>query len=132
LPLLALVLVGCGQAGPARHLVTGTVRYEGKPLPLGTVVFVPEQGPMSGPVRIGQDGRYQLEAVAGRHAVAVTAMPPRTGGRPDPHAEGGIDWTGVPEVKSLIPEKYNRYETSELTAVVEPKDNTIDLDLRPN
>lgn len=128
--LLLVVVIGCGPKGPKQYPVTGTVRYQGKALPLGTVVFVPEDGPISGPVRIDQDGRYRLEAVAGRHAVAVVAVPPRTGGRPDPHAEGGVDWTGAPEVKSLIPDKYCRYDTSGVTVVVEARaSNTIDIDL---
>ena len=57
-------------------------------------------------------------------------MPPREGGRPDPTVEGGFDDTGVPEVKSLIPQKYNRYDTSGVSVVVEPKRrNQIDITL---
>ena len=127
---VALLTLGCGPAGPQKYPVSGTVRYQGKPLPLGTVMFVAQDGPASGPAPIDSSGRYQLEAVAGQHGVGVVAMPRRTGGRPDPHAEGGVDWTGVPEVKSLIPEKYNRYDTSEVTVTVEAKtSNTIDIDL---
>jgi hypothetical protein len=129
--LLASLVLGCGPAGPTKYPVSGTVRYQGKPLTLGTVTFVPASGPVCGPAAIGPDGGYQLEATAGQHAVGVVAMPPRTGGRPDPHAEGGVDWTGVPAPKSLIPEKYNRYDTSGVTVMVEAKaSNSVDIDLK--
>jgi len=128
--LVVSLLVGCRPAGEPMYPVTGTVRYRGKPLPLGAVFFVPEKGPMSGPASIDSQGRYQLEAVAGQHAVGVFAMPPRTGGRPDPRAEGGMDWSKAPPVKSLIPAKYNRYDTSGVSVTVEAKaTNAIDLNL---
>jgi hypothetical protein len=93
-------------------------------------MFVAEQGPSSQPATIDQQGRYQLEAVAGEHRVAVVAMPPREGGRPDPTLEGGYDYTGVPETKSLIPAKYNRHDTSGITVSVEAKQqNQIDIAL---
>jgi len=131
--LLAAMTFGCGPRANEKYPVSGIVRYQGKPLPLGSVTFVPASGPVSGPTPIDPNGRYHLEAVAGRHAVGVVAMPRRTGGRPAPHLEGGMDWNGVPQVKSLIPEKYNRYDTSGISATVTAgsKDaNAIDIDLR--
>ena len=130
-PVLALLMCGCGQSGPETYPVTGTVSYRGSPLPLGTVMFVPKEGPPSKPAAIDEHGRYRLDAVAGEHAVAVTAMPPRPGGRPDPTVEGGVDYTGVPAVKSLIPMKYYRYHTSGIAVKVEAKTpNTIDIDIQ--
>ena len=128
--LAALPMFGCGQSGPKTYPVTGIVTYRGNPLPLGSVMFVSKEGPPSQPALIDQSGRYRFEAVAGEHAVQVIARPLRPGGRPDPALEGGIDYTGVPEVKSLIPKKYNRYNTSGLTVVVEAEGlNTIDINL---
>jgi hypothetical protein len=102
------------------YKVTGTVSYDGTPLPCGIVMFVAEEGPPSQPVQIGPGGRYELQAVAGRHTVVVVAVPPAQG-RPDPDEEGGIDYSDAPPAKSLIPEMYNRQETSGITVVVEPK-----------
>ena len=69
--------------------------------------------------------------MAGPAAGAVTAMPPRPGGRPDPTVEGGIDYTGAPMVKSLIPKKYNRYHSSGINVMVEANGrNTINIDLK--
>lgn len=125
-----LVALGCGSDGPPTYHVAGTVRLQDDPLPLGTVMFVPDSGPPAGPAPIAPDGTYELDAVEGDHAVQVVAMPVREGGRPDPTVEGGIDYTGVPEVKSLIPRKYNRFSTSGIRVTVAPNDqNQIDIDL---
>lgn len=129
--ILFLVVLGCGRSGPETYPVTGTVSYQGKPLPLGIVMFVPKQGPSSKPAAIDEQGHYRLDATAGEHRVAVVAMPPRTGGRPDPTIEGGYDYTGVPEAKSLIPKKYNHPGTSEIQVVVKAQAmNTIDIVLK--
>ncbi len=59
-----LCLVGCGSEGPDRYKVTGTVTYNGQPVPVGEVVFEPDasQG-NSGPGSVAQikDGKYQTE-----------------------------------------------------------------------
>ena len=124
-------IFGCGQSGPKTYPVTGIVRYQGKPLPLGIVMFVADNGPSSQPGVIDPQGRYRLDAVAGSHRVAIVAIPPRTGGRPDPTKEGGFDYTGVPDVKPLVPPKYSRHTTSGVTVTVEPTgENEIDIDLQ--
>ncbi len=38
-PLFAL---GCGDSGPPRFRISGTVTYEGKPVPTGSIVFQPD------------------------------------------------------------------------------------------
>ena len=128
--VLALPLTtGCGSSGPTLYHVTGVVTYQDKPLPLGTIMFVPTGAPPSQPTQIGPDGRYELDAVAGTHAVMVVAVPP-VQGQPDPDEEGGINYSGVEPVESLIPEKYNRYETSGVSVVVESKSlNEINIAL---
>jgi len=127
---LAFLVPGCGPSGPKMYPVSGTVNYQGKPLPLGTLMFVPKQGTPSKPSLIDGSGHYSLQAVAGEHRIQVVAVPEREGGRPDPTVEGGIDYTGVPEVESLIPEKYNRFDTSGITVTVKPDGpNTIDINL---
>jgi hypothetical protein len=130
--LLAVVVVqtGCGPSGPRMNRVTGTVSYQNEPLPYGIIMFVPESGPPSQPVRIGPDGRYELKAVAGRHAVQVVAVPP-VEGELDPNEEGGINYSQTPPPKSLIPEKYNRHETSGVSVLVEQHDdNVLDIELK--
>jgi hypothetical protein len=128
--ILTLLLVGCGQDGPRTHLVKGTVSYQGKPLTLGTVMFVPADGPATAGT-INADGTYSLESVPGKQRVSVTAVPPVQGGRPDPSREGGYDYTGATILPSLIPEKFGNYATSGLEVEVQPiAENKIDLELK--
>ena len=127
--ILLLTLTGCGEAGPETYPVTGTISYQGKPLPLGAVMFVSDAGPPAS-ANIGEDGSYQLEAVDGTHRVLVIAVPPQQG-RPDPNVDGGIDTTGFPRVKPLVPAKYNDYNTSGVVVEVKPQgENKIDIELK--
>ena len=125
LPLAVVAaLVGCGEAAPTSYPVTGTVSYQGKPLPLGVVMFISDNGPAAAS-NIGEDGTYRLEAVPGKHRVSVVAMPKQQG-RPDPTVEGGIDTTGFPPVKSLIPQAAStlncnqRFKNFDGSAIAEP------------
>src|SRR5207244_10223189 len=111
-------LAGCAeQQGPKTYPVQGKVSYKGKLLPFGSLTFVPKDGPAALGV-INADGSYKLRAVAGKHRVEVIAVPAYEGGRPDPTAEGGIDYRGVSPPKPLVPAKYNLYSTSGIEAEV--------------
>jgi hypothetical protein len=126
--VLIIAVAGCGEAAPSTYPVTGKVSYQGKPLPLGVVMFISKTGPAAA-ANIGPDGTYRLDAVPGKHRVSVVAMPKQQG-RPDPNVEGGIDTTGFPAPKSLIPEKYNEYSTSGIEVEVKPDgENQIDIEL---
>jgi hypothetical protein len=65
----ALVAAGCGRdTGPARYAVSGTVRYDGQPVPAGEVVLEPDgsqgnTGP--GSFAIIDDGQYRTEPNSG-------------------------------------------------------------------
>lgn len=98
--------------------VTGKVTYKGKPIPEGTIMFVPQSG-FAAAGTINADGTYRLisgkpgdGAVIGRHKIAV--IPPF-----QPQA-------GYPS----FPKKYQDAETSGLVAEV-GKDgpNTFDFEL---
>ena len=59
-----LICAGCGQhdKGPRRYNLSGTVTYQGKPVPTGEISFLPDSsqgntGP--GAVAFIQDGRYE-------------------------------------------------------------------------
>jgi hypothetical protein len=128
LAMTVALVAGCGESGASKYPVTGKVNYQGKPLPLGTVMFVPDNGPPAMSM-IGADGTYRLEATPGKQRVSVVAMPPQQG-RPDPTVDGGIDTTGFPVPKSLVPQKYNEYRTSGIEVEVKPTgENQIDINL---
>jgi hypothetical protein len=85
--LLSCVLAGgCGPEGPRRYEVSGTVTYQGSPIPFGTILFVPDSakgntGP-SGQATI-RDGKFDtaaegVGAVGGPHLLTIDAS--RSGG----------------------------------------------------
>jgi hypothetical protein len=81
-------LAGCGPGnGLTMGRVSGTVTFNGKPVELGEVLFVPDSSkgnsgvPSMGP--IGKDGRYIMSTqdagdgvIAGYHKVAIRALDP--------------------------------------------------------
>jgi len=121
LPYLMLVC-GCGESGPRTIEIRGTVTTGGKTLEGGTITFKPTNVPDGGARRpaIGQiesDGSYTLStfthgdgALPGEYAVVITSLvgaPPLTVWEENP-----------PKRKSRIPLKYNRADTSGLTASI--------------
>jgi hypothetical protein len=141
--LLGMVFTGC-SGGPRLGKVSGKVTFNGKPVPTGTIMFYPDSGPAAVGA-IGPDGTYTLTtiksgdgAVVGSHRVTIQATSVGSGSladpssfedemqlaqRKDPKAKvlvpGKVDW--------LVPEKYSRPDTTDLTATVEPGTNTIDF-----
>ncbi len=117
---LCVLLGGCSEGTQLETApVRGTVIYNGKPLPYGSVSFQPAAGlPAVG--RIQSDGSFTLTtysngdgAIIGSHKVAIIATEIDAGATPpaDPHGE-------MPPPKSVIPAKYASYATSGLTAEV--------------
>lgn len=117
------LLTGCGSGNPPTAPVTGTVTFQGKPLPAGTVIFTPTAGGPPATGEIQPDGTYTLTtfedgdgAVPGTHGVAVSAVL--------------VPEEGLPEATALIPMKYSSEQTSGLTAEVADQDmNVVDLSL---
>lgn len=77
--LLLLPLAGCGDSGPPRYDVSGTVTYNGKPIPAGTILFTPDasQG-NTGPSGFAtiKNGKFDTKldgagTVGGPHRVSV-------------------------------------------------------------
>lgn len=140
---LLVLFIGCGgaPAGPKLYAVQGKVTVEGEPLPNATVTFQPESGPIATGVT-NASGEFTLKtgtaegAVAGTHRVAVVAT---TGEKimenPTPDDLAAMSTSGKQETsqpKSLIPERYSKFETSQLTATVseDASQNVVTLDLK--
>jgi len=81
LPVL-VVLAGCGSgSGPARFDLSGTVTYDGKPVPAGYIVFNPDAAAgNSGPGTSAdiRDGRYSTMSgrgtIGGPHVATVNGF----------------------------------------------------------
>jgi hypothetical protein len=123
----AVAAVGCGGNERKTAVVTGKVTYKGKPVPTGTITFVPKT---PGPPATGElrpDGTYTLTtyrdgdgAVLGEHTVMITALQDMSDRLPE-------DRNPLPP--PIIPSKYSSVSTSGLTATVEDKENAIDFNL---
>ena len=129
---------GCGQKGPSRAPVVGTVRYQGQPVFGANVAFVPaERGARSATGITDTLGQYQLEtlglgkgAILGKHFVSVAL---RAAPTPDPNEKNvpPMMRRGRPG-KPLIPIKYFTPENSGLSAeVADAPENRFDFDLTP-
>ncbi|MCS6852041.1 MAG: hypothetical protein NZ700_12840 [Gemmataceae bacterium] len=134
--LLAAVLLGgssgCGQSQPPPLVpVRGKVYYQGRPLPLGTIVFTPDrQRGTDGPISVGEiqpDGSYVLRtqegqgAIAGWHRVTIAAIdvPPPMPGQV------------VVLPRSLLPDKYRDPDRSGLCCEIRPgQENGINFHLQ--
>lgn len=127
--LACLALVGCGSGGPAMGRVSGTVTYQGKPIPKGTVTFIPTDGTRPSATGTINDGAYTLQttepgdgAVVGGYKVAISDIDPAV-------LNTAVPGMPVQAPKSLIPKKYGDANTSGLTAEVQSGSQTRDFPL---
>lgn len=115
---LALVAVlGCGEGGPTRYAVRGTVTWQGEPLKTGSVTFRSE-GHFPDWTSGGSvvNGRFLLAGREGlppwRYRVAVSGVPPG----------------GDPATETLPREHNARSELSVAVKTAEFNDYAFDLD----
>jgi hypothetical protein len=116
---LVLLPLGCGQA--TTYPVSGTVTYNGEPIPEGYIAFVPE-GPGRGGGGAITNGRYSVSVQAGKNRVEITASK----AVPLPRGQGGMNG-GKEEVRQYLPTRYN-FET-ELRADI-TQATTLDYQLK--
>jgi len=121
-----LVCAGCGGASVATHPVEGQiVRADGSPLDTGRVEFrgtASDGSVVNAHGRIESNGTFRLTtftegdgAIAGEHQVIVLNPAVTDGDGPAP--------------PDPFPARYRSYESSGLTANVEPGENKITLQL---
>jgi hypothetical protein len=106
----ALALAGCGRSGPRTYPVSGTVTFNGSPLPDGSIVFMPVDSHVAADAGTIHDGRFTFEAKEGKKRVEIRAV-----------REVGevIKEMGVRARQSYVPARYNSETT--LSAEVVPK-----------
>jgi len=127
----ALLLTGCGKPAERLAPVESQVRYQGKPLTRGVVVFYPDRekgntSPHEPRGTIEADGRYKATthpregAAPGPYRVAVIAT--ESNDPKNPYA--------LP--RWLIPERFGQPDTSGLRLEVRPDapPGAFDLDLK--
>lgn len=126
------IVVGCGGGpeGPSTVLVSGTVNYDGDPLPEGRIILRPAEGEgrsYSGRI---ENGSFSFESEPGAKRVEITATREvevdSSELTPEEQEQMEPGETTVPE--QYIPERYNK--KSELTEeVTEGGDNDFTFDL---
>lgn len=119
---------GCGSSGPPTGKISGTVTFEGQPVPEGEVCFsCPAQGVFIN-APLARDGTYVVTTAkgaglpTGKYQVAVTPPPPLV-------PVGTIDHPLPVKPYPNIPQKYRDPQTSRLELMVEQKDNQFDIQM---
>lgn len=115
-----LALVGCG----GEPMVSGTVTVDGKPLPEGSITFIPVDGKAPTAGSSIKDGQYSVKAPVGPMKVSISA--PKVVGKkklyPTP------DSPTMPITVQALPAKYN--DKTELQLDVKPGVNQKNFDLQ--
>jgi hypothetical protein len=127
--LLGLLAAGCGRSHSAEGEVTGCVRYNGQPLPWGTVTFLAADDRKLSAV-IEEGGRYRVDKLpVGSYQIGVIS-------RPDPapippHAERPGSKPPAEKNPFNIPQRYGKPTKSGLTYVVRKGPQNHDIELTP-
>lgn len=120
LTVVALALAGC--SGLKTFPVSGTVTFNGQPVPQGTINFLDPDGlvaPVSGSI---VNGEYRVRVGAGRKKVEVYAHREKPG-------QQDVKVMGLRAREAYIPPRYNAL--SELNCVVTPEGlNRFHFDLK--
>ena len=80
LPLVLIALAaGCGQSGPERYRMSGSVTFDGKPVPAGEVQFEPAEKGIGGGFAPIRDGKYDTDDdgrghLGGEHRVQIVGF----------------------------------------------------------
>lgn len=128
LVVITLVLAGCGGSKIRTAPVNGKVTYKNKPVPYGTVTFIPESGGPPATGEIQPDGTFRMTtvtsgdgAIIGKHKVVIVAMEDMGDRLPEERN---------PTPPPIVPTKYTSPATTPLTTEVKDGDNSPVFDLK--
>ena len=120
-------MLGCGGSGVPIGRVTGTVKFDGKPLPNATLIFQPTDGGRPSTGVTDESGNYALYftqedkgAKIGKHAVKISTF------------QGAYDDGKLhPAGPEKVPEQFNAKAAANpvMTKEVASGSNTIDFEL---
>jgi hypothetical protein len=123
--LVTLLAAGCGETGTGS--VRGTITVAGKPLPRGSITFLPGAGDRDPVTAAVIDGVYDTGPMpTGPARITIlhsTSAPAPAGGDRVPGQ--------TPADPLRVPPKYHSPDTSGLSLPVKPGANTFDYDIRP-
>jgi hypothetical protein len=130
--LAALATFAASGCGRGTGSITGEVKYNGRPLPIGDIAFLSQEGDQQ--VRHADiiDGKYSIPSIEVGHAkVVVTTWQP-TPRKGSGSALSGAATAPAPVPKAiLIPKRYGIPDESDLTYEVKRGSQTKDFDLEP-
>lgn len=142
-----LALAGCGGGDniAQRYKVTGNVTYNGKAVESGTVTFIPDAATGRSATGSIKNGSYTLTtqsaddgALPGTYKVTISSVEEDlTEAVEEAEKQSGVKGTVTDQVtvskaakKSLTPEKYANFTTTDLKAEVKAQPNSINFDLK--
>jgi hypothetical protein len=111
-------LAGCGGSGPESIPITGTVTFDGQPIPTGNITLMAADGKIAPDAGSIVKGQFAFSAKPGLKRVEIQA---ERMGAPDPEMKS-------PNRFQYIPAKYNAEST--LRADVSATSTTFTFDLR--
>ncbi|MEX0643075.1 MAG: hypothetical protein WD468_10265 [Pirellulales bacterium] len=119
-----LLLCGCNRASDTKRVVMGTVKYQGKAIPFGKILLMPDadtQAPPAG--TFISDGEYSIDAkngvMFGSYNVEIKGFP----AKPGASSVGPADPEYMVDRGQFLPAKYNA--ETELKLIVEPGRATL-------
>lgn len=122
--LFLLILPGCGSSdGPATYPVSGTVTFNGQPIPSGEIIFESVDGQTGSAAGSIERGQFSCRAVAGQKRVKVIAVR-EVPGKFDESNPG----ERVPLKEMYIPAKYSA-QTELVAEVTSDGQNRFDFSL---
>lgn len=136
---LTFCITGCGPSYIKTDEVSGTITYNGDPLPNATVTFHPQsKDGLSGYANTDEKGAYKIQAlggaadagtVPGEYTVTVFAQKKVPSGKTEFSESSGKE-EEIMNVTTVTPAKYNKPDSSGLKAtVVKGKKNVFDFPL---
>lgn len=142
LALLSFVASGCGKSHGPMGKVSGTVTYQGSPIPEGTIIFeVPRSRAAYGTIVNGEItelttfhpgdgvpvGTAKIAVFADQPGGEAANPAPTSDADPGTLAPLGASYMGVGT--SLVPAKFNNPATSGLAAEISSGTNSLTLEL---
>ncbi len=126
--ILAVGLCGCGRnSGPELVQLSGTILFEGRPIPPGSLTFIPKAG--EGPTATGtisEAGHFTVSTHRTGDGIPPGEYRIRVESWETPPTMGG------PPAKSAIPAKYTNVNTTDLTLdVPNEREQVVEIVLNP-